>query len=282
MLSSHNFYKQSETIEEETVKKIETAYTIKKRKRVSQNVEMKHKTADNKVDTFLSKGQKEKMIDFEHELDKKKIQLKKVFKNERDKFFAELRHLREVILKKAREEAEEVKNEAYQAGLKEGQLDGYQTGLENGYQEGIEKAEHLKKNSLKVIEQAKTEMERYQKEKQHEFIELASIMAETIINRELTLSDTELEFLLDPILNKLEKIDNFISVFVTKENQVSTNQYMKNLKETYSDLKYAVLVDESLEKNGCVIETSYEVIDLQLRKQLDVMVKDLSKEDYHD
>ena len=50
---------------------------------------------------------------------------------------------------------------------------------------------------------------------------------------------------------------------------------MESLKETYTDMKYVVLVDNSLEKNGCVIETNYELIDLQLKKQLDGMVKDL-------
>lgn len=280
MLSSHSFYKQSEMIEEELVKKIETNYTIKKKPII--NEEKKHVLEKPELDIVISKHQEKEIASFNQDVDRMKKKLKKIFKNERDKFFSELRELKTVVIDQAKLEGETLKEEAYQEGLKEGQLDGYNSGLENGYQAGLKEAEELKKNSLLVIEQAKTEIENYQKEKQHEFLELASIMAETIINRELTLSKTELQYLLDPIMNKLDKTDNFITVFVTKVNQDSTNEYMKNLKETFSDLKYAVLIDESLERNGCVIETSYEVIDLQLRKQLDLMIEELSKGGNHD
>ena len=268
MLSSHNFFKHSEMVEEKEIRKIETNYVIKKKEPIVTDEE-------GEEDIILTEFQKEKMAEFMSEVNQAKMHLNRVLKKERDKFFSELRKLKAEVLENARVEGEKIKKEGYQAGLTEGQLDGYESGLENGYQAGLEDANVLKKNALKVIDQATAEMVVYQKEKQHEFIELSSIMAEKILHKELSLSEPELKVLLEPVLNKLEKGDNFITIFVTKSNQESTKVFMESLKETYTDMKYVVLVDNSLEKNGCVIETNYELIDLQLKKQLDGMVKDL-------
>lgn len=279
MLSSHNLYKSTETIDENQSRKIETSYSIKKKKTLVFDEAMLQKQEEDYV---LNEHQKHEMKKFRAEIDENKIHLKKIFKKERDKFFNELSELKKKVLAQAAAEAEVIKKDAYQVGLLEGQEDGYLSGLENGYEAGKKEANELKENANKVILQATKEMEIYQKEKQKEFIELASIMAEIIINRELSLSQKDLKYLLDPVLNKLDSSDNFLTIFVTKANLESTNTYMSQLRESHSDIKYAVLVDESLEKNGCIIETNYELIDLQLRKQLDNMVKDLLKGNAYD
>ena len=275
MLSSHNFYKSSEMVEEKKVRKIETSYTIKKKEPAPLSEEENKILKENYA---LNHHQQHQFKLFMMDLENNKKHLKTVFKKERDKFFTELREMKQHVLEQAKLEGEALKEEAYQEGLKEGQKDGYESGLENGYEAGKKEANHLKENANQVIEQAREEMRLYQKNNQHEFIELATIMAETIINRELSLSETDLKFLLDPIINKLEKADNFITVYVPKANLENTKNYMNDLKDTFSDMKFAVLVDESLEKNGCVIETNYEVIDLRLRKQLDQMLVELTKE----
>lgn len=278
MLSSHNIYKQSEMIEDKRVKKIQTDYVIKKKKPVyfdsEGNIALKNHEEENII---ITEHQKLKMREFNKEIEIAKSHLKKVFKRERDKFFSELRLIKEQVIEQAKLEGEELKKEAYQEGLKEGQIDGYESGLENGYQAGEEKSNHLKENSFKVIKQAEEQMTRYKKENQHEFIELAAEMAEMILGKELSQSEMELQTLLEPVLNRLDKNDNFITIFVRKENQEQTSNYMNELKECYPEMKFAVIVDNALEKNGCVIETNYELIDLQLKKQLDLMVKELTK-----
>jgi len=278
MLSSHNIYKQSEMVEDKRVKKIQTDYVIKKKEPVyfdsEGNIALKDHDEENII---ITEHQKLKMREFNKEIEIAKSHLKKVFKRERDKFFSELRLIKEQVIEQAKLEGEELKKEAYQEGLKEGQIDGYESGLENGYQAGEEKANHLKENSLKVIKQAEEQMTRYKKENQHEFIELAAEMAEMILGKELSQSEMELQILLEPVLNRLDKNDNFITIFVRKENQEQTSNYMNELKECYPEMKFAVIVDDALEKNGCVIETNYELIDLQLKKQLDLMVKELTK-----
>ena len=278
MLSSHNIYKQSEMVEDKRVKKIQTDYVIKKKEPVYFDSEGNIALKDHDEEKIIiTEHQKLKMREFNKEIEIAKSHLKKVFKRERDKFFSELSLIKEQVIEQAKLEGEELKKEAYQEGLKEGQIDGYESGLENGYQAGEEKANHLKENSLKVIKQAEEQMTRYKKENQHEFIELAAEMAEMILGKELSQSEMELQILLEPVLNRLDKNDNFITIFVRKENQEQTSNYMNELKECYPEMKFAVIVDDALEKNGCVIETNYELIDLQLKKQLDLMVKELTK-----
>lgn len=206
---------------------------------------------------------------------KKKYQI--VIKKERDKFFHELRTIRATVEEATELEAERIKEEAYDSGLKEGRLDGFEVGKKEGFQVGVEEAGYLKDNALEIIKNTKEQVEQYKKEKQNEFIELASIMAEKVVNEELSTDEVSLRKIIAPVLNRLDKEDNFITVFVTKDNYESTIKYMEKLKQTSEQMKYTVLVDESLKLNGCVIETDYEVIDLDIKKQLELMVKDLSE-----
>lgn len=227
-------------------------------------------------------SQKRKQEIFDQSLQKTRDDYLLMIKKEKQKFFHELLRLKEEVLQKSLEEGEQIKQEAYLAGVKEGQLDGFESGKESGFDAGLKEAESLKQNALSIIEQTNEAMNAYQKEKQEDFIKASALMAENIINQELSLSEDKLKLLLQPVLNKVEKADNFITIFVTKDNLENTNLYMEKMKEQFAGLKFAVLVDEALETNGCVIETNYEVIDLQIKKQLDAMVKDLMKENDDD
>lgn len=283
MLSSHNFIKQSDMIEEQESRKIETNYTVKKKPSVFLDEEGQPLTDEEiKEDLVLSAYQKEKMSQFNQDVLEARHHLKKVFKKERDKFFHELLEIKELVTQQAHLEGEEIKKEAYQAGLKEGQKDGYESGLETGYEAGVKQANTLKENALFVVEKANLEMATYQKEKQQDFVDLAVEMAEIILNQELTLSEEALKVLLEPVLNRIEKTDNFITVFVSKMNMESTQCYMRKLKEENPEMKYTVISDESLNQNDCIVETNYELLDLTLRKQLEKMVEKLKLGDSND
>jgi flagellar biosynthesis/type III secretory pathway protein FliH len=91
------------------------------------------------------------------------------------------------------------------------------------------------------MEQTTEAIEIYKKEKQMDFIRVAAVMAENIIHHELSLSEDKLKLLLQPVLNQLEKAENFISIYVTKDNLENTNSYMEKMKESFSDLKFVVV-----------------------------------------
>lgn len=278
MQSSHNLFKYKNVVERQDVKKIETTYIPKKKEINFLNSDENINFFDANTQTDESRDyQSVRITQFNLELEKMKKKYHQVIKKERDKFFKELRLIKENVIESSYQEGELLKKEAYQSGLKEGRLDGYEVGKVEGYQAGIEESEYLKKNALKIIEEAKKEVVTYQKEKQSDFVNLASIMAEKIINKELSLNEIELSDILQPVLNKLDKDNNFITIFVTKSNFESTKTYMQKVKNEFPSIKFAVFVDDSLELNGCVIDTNFEVIDLQIRKQLDLMVLDITK-----
>lgn len=283
MLSSRKFFKNAEVVEEKNIKKIETTHIPKKKKQEIPHENQDLSVSDLKqIEHDFYQSQKRKQEMFDQSLQKTREDYLLMIKKEKQKFFHELLRLKEEVLQKSLEEGEQIKQEAYLAGVKEGQLDGFESGKESGFDAGLKEAESLKQNALSIIEQTNEAMNAYQKEKQEDFIKASALMAENIINQELSLSEDKLKLLLQPVLNKVEKADNFITIFVTKDNLENTNLYMEKMKEQFAGLKFAVLVDEALETNGCVIETNYEVIDLQIKKQLDAMVKDLMKENDDD
>ena len=138
MLSSHNFFKHSEMVEEKEIRKIETNYVIKKKEPIVTDEE-------GEEDIILTEFQKEKMAEFMSEVNQAKMHLNRVLKKERDKFFSELRTLKAEVLENARVEGEEIKKQGYQAGLTEGQLDGYESGLENDKQKNLRMPMFLRK-----------------------------------------------------------------------------------------------------------------------------------------
>lgn len=283
MLSSRKFFKNAEVVEEKNIKKIETTHIPKKKKQEIPHENQDLSVSDLKqIEHDFYQSQKRKQEMFDQSLQKTRDDYLLMIKKEKQKFFHELLRLKEEVLQKSLEEGEQIKQEAYLAGVKEGQLDGFESGKESGFDAGLKEAESLKQNALSIIEQTNEAMNAYQKEKQEDFIKASALMAENIINQELSLSEDKLKLLLQPVLNKVEKADNFITIFVTKDNLENTNLYMEKMKEQFAGLKFAVLVDEALETNGCVIETNYEVIDLQIKKQLDAMVNDLMKENDDD
>lgn len=283
MLSSRKFFKNAEVVEEKNIKKIETTHIPKKKKQEIPHENQDLSVSDLKqIEHDFYQSQKRKQEMFDQSLQKTRDDYLLMIKKEKQKFFHELLRLKEEVLQKSLEEGEQIKQEAYLAGVKEGQLDGFESGKESGFDAGLKEAESLKQNALSIIEQTNEAMNAYQKEKQEDFIKASALMAENIINQELSLSEDKLKLLLQPVLNKVEKADNFITISVTKDNLENTNLYMEKMKEQFAGLKFAVLVDEALETNGCVIETNYEVIDLQIKKQLDAMVNDLMKENDDD
>uniref|UniRef100_UPI0035A16E6D FliH/SctL family protein n=1 Tax=Jeotgalibaca porci TaxID=1868793 RepID=UPI0035A16E6D len=83
--------------------------------------------------------------------------------------------------------------------------------------------------------------------------------------------------LLEPILSRMVQESKFITLTVTPELQIFTKEKVKELEKTFPLYRFAVLVDSSLEENGCIIESSHAIVDLQVKQQLDAMVEVLSE-----
>lgn len=108
-------------------------------------------------------------------------------------------------------------------------------------------------------------------------IELAAQMAEKIIHEKIDSSDEKLIALIAPILSRMEQKDTFITITVNPELQEAMKKNLGKLETEYPLFRFVVLADVTLEKNGCVIESSHAIVDLQIKQQLEAMVADLKE-----
>lgn len=188
---------------------------------------------------------------------------------------------REQILAAAQQEAEATKAQAKEDGFQEGKEQGYQVGYTNGYAEstteGQRVATELKQNAQQMIQQAEVQVNQYYEEKQEQLIQLAASMAEAIVHQTIDASDNQVLELVKPILLRMSKIEKLVTIAVRPEQVDTIQEKLTLLEEKQPDVRFVVLMDRTLEKNGCIIETAHNITDLQIGKQLNKMVEEMQK-----
>lgn len=195
------------------------------------------------------------------------------------RFLKEAEEEKLAIINVAKQEAADIRSCAEAEGFKSGQEQGQDAGFQHGYQTGLEaaktEAEHLKVAAHAMVAQAAEQVNAYYTSKREEIISLAAEMAEKVIHEKLNTSDEQILMLIEPVLSRMEQESKFITLTVTPELVVFMKEKISTLEQTFPLYRFAVLVDSSLEENGCVIESSHVIIDLQVKKQLDAMVEEL-------
>ena len=116
----------------------------------------------------------------------------------------------------------------------------------------------------------------YYKKNKEAIIELAAQMAEQIVHHSIDRADETIMLLLDPILKRMEKNEPFITITVRPENAETIKSNVAEHETDEFTARYVVLSDDTLEKNGCIIESSRSIIALQIKKQLAAIVTDLN------
>lgn len=187
----------------------------------------------------------------------------------------------EEIIEQAKLEAEEIKQQAYQSGMQSGKETGYQEGytqgMQEGYAEGKQESEVLKQQGRELIAAAQLEIEQYVQDKKDELLSLSLHMAEMIIHDQLDRTDEGILTLVHPILHQLDREEDFISLTVHPASRETVKEQLPNLKEQYPGVRFSVLQDGSLEPNGCVVESAHKLIDLQVRAQLEAILKEMKE-----
>lgn len=184
------------------------------------------------------------------------------------------------ILEMIRVEAEEIKAQAKLHGRELGHKEGYEAGFKQGHEEGIQGAkdesEVIKENALDMIEQAKVKVEDYFSNNKTNIIELAAEMAESIIHSKIDSSSENILILIKPILQQYAKKGN-ITISCHPNNIERLKQQLYQLEEGYPDSKFIIFEDANLEVNGCKLENKTQIIDLQIKKQLDSIIEDIKE-----
>lgn len=183
------------------------------------------------------------------------------------------------LLEAAEKEAEEIKETALKQGFAAGNEQGYREGYATGYTSGIEKAakesEQMKAAVQTMMSEAQEFVETYYEEQKLELLKLAAHMAETIVHATIDASSEQVMGMVKPVIHRLKRESQLITLMVRPEQSQLVKDSVKELEKEHPDLRFAVLTDSTLDKNGCVIESSHAIIDLQVRKQLDAMLEDM-------
>lgn len=191
----------------------------------------------------------------------------------------ETRQKKQAILSKAEKEAEQLKEAAEKSGFEQGKKQGYETGYTTGYTTGMKQAEAesqvMRDTIQQMLDEAKETVENYYQAKKNEFLELAGHMAETIVHKSIDVSSDQVMDLINPVLHRLKREDQFITLMVRPEQKELVKEKVKEFEKENQDIRFAVLTDNTLDKNGCVVENAHAIIDLQVRKQLDAMIEEM-------
>ncbi len=200
----------------------------------------------------------------------------------------EIQEERDSIINKAIKEAEEIAlrakdtgykegfNQGLERGMKQGISQGNKKGLENGYLQGIidaqDEANQIKRNAMDILDRAGDEVEKYMAENQKRIIDLAVQMAESIVHSTIDSSSENLMQLIKPIIQQFRKVDSVI-ITCNPHSYDYLKKSLYQLERKYEDIKFVLFEDETLEKNGCLIENENQIIDLQIGKQLKNIVE---------
>ncbi len=193
---------------------------------------------------------------------------------------------RQAILEKALNEAkaeiEKMKEEALNEGYQKGYEHGLQKGIEEGMNQGLKKAfeevqeecNEIKKRALNLLEQAEKQVKEYYIDSKNRIIDLAGDMAESIVHNAIETSSENIVPLIKPIIQLYEDTETII-ITCHPNNVEFLKDNVRELEKVCPKARFIILEDGNLEKNGCVIENESQIIDLQIRKQIDSIIDDI-------
>lgn len=241
----HNVIKAEQASSEEQFAEITTNFVVKKKETAVSKTSEEGGEPQSKADFLLAEAAKEK----------------------------------DRMLEEARAEAEGIKEAAQQSGFeegtKQGYAEGYTAGFEKALQEGQEEASVLVQNAHSMVQEAEEKLAEYYSEKQDQLIQLAATMAEAIVHQTIDASSEQVLELVKPLLLRMNKTEKLITVTVRPEQADLVQEKLTVLEQKYVEVRFIVLADHTLEKNGCVIETAHNITDFQISKQLEKMVQEM-------
>lgn len=222
------------------------------------------------VDADLEKREEAPQEDTPVEIDMEAIKVQL-----RNEIFAEYEKEKQMIIEEAvrrgTEEAEELKRQAVDQG--------YKAGFEKGYEESIEackdECSEIKRNAIALLQQAKENADEYYRENKENLINLAGDMAEAIVHTSIDTSSENILSMIKPIVQMYDKKENII-ITVHPDSGEFLKSRIDELKAVCPNGRFIILEDGNLEVKGCTIENESQIIDLQIRKQIDSIIRDLN------
>lgn len=224
--------------------------------------------------------EKEKEIEIEVE----QIDVEAIREEIRNQILEEIRENiqeeRANMIRIAKVEAENLKAEATKQGQELGLKKGYEQGHQQGYKDGLDEANQgnvqIRNNAIDMVKQAEKNIIDYFKTNKMNMLNLAAEIAESIIHYTIDTSSENILMIVNPILEKYGKKGN-ITISCHPDNMGYLKEHLHQLEEEYPDSKFIIFEDGNLEKNGCIIENKTQVIDLQIKKQLNSIIDEIKE-----
>jgi flagellar assembly protein FliH len=230
--------------------------------------------ADINTSKFIEAGVEEEIKPAVEENPEEAIDVEKIKEEIRQQLYLEnekaKKDLMEKTLKKLNEEAEVVKKEAAQQGYKKGLEEGFEKGLTECQDECL----RMKDAALDMLRQAEEEVKSYFKDNKEKIIQLAGDIAESIVNTTIDLSSENILLLIKPVLQQYERNENIV-ISCNPANAELLKTKLSELEELSQAARLTILEDGNLDKNTCIIENENQIIDLDIRKQINSIVMEM-------
>jgi len=194
---------------------------------------------------------------------------------EADKTMQEARLKADKILAEAKAEGEAIKHNAYQEGHGQGTTEGFQVGHDEGFQKGLAEGRvqgraeldkalgELNELCNNIIKQRQETIQQLEPD----IVQLVFNIAQKVIHDEVSNGEA-IRKLIKAVLKHASDEDKLL-VKVNPGDLEDVKQYTENLTilDKFSDFR--VIEDESIQRGGCIVETSYGYIDAQIDMQME-------------
>lgn len=173
----------------------------------------------------------------------------------------------EMIIEQAKAEAARIKNEAFAEAQKRG--------YEEGMQKARKEAARLEAEYAHKLQMLQQERENMVDELQPQIAEIIAGLVEKITGVVTEGKEDLILYLVERAIKRLDRC-NELTIKVSSEDYEYLTAHINQLKQAL-DREISIYIEEeaSLQKNKCLIETEYRVIDCSLDIQLNNLLTDI-------
>ncbi len=182
----------------------------------------------------------------------------------------------EEIIESALEEAQEIKKRAKTEGYEEGFEQGTSLGYEEGYNKAMEDVQAQKEGATELLLQAEKQRREKLNNLEDEVIEMAIMIAEKVTKIAIDDNDEKIMPMIKSALNDLVNRERVI-IRVNSENLEILKENEEELSRICPNAIFTFLEDNSLDLTNCIIDSEIEQINLDVKSQIDNILKEFSK-----
>ena len=215
--------------------------------------------AQSQADAIIENAKKTAFDEVKRQTDEAQV-IKAQAESEAQKIVADAKEQADQIHAAAEIEKNELKKNAYDEGLKEGQ--------KNGYDSGKEEVNRMIDRSHKILEAVLNRREQILSETEEQIVQLVLLMTRKVVK---VMSDNQKSVVMANVLSALKKVKarGEVTIRVNLEDVKLTTEHIKDFTEQVESVSgITVVEDSSVDKGGCIVETDFGAIDARISSQL--------------